>query len=142
ARGGSSVVYASSSPSSRSDQGSATVVTETVCRSAGRDRDGDALDGVVRVAADVPDRLERLDVARGVRRSAAEDEAAARHRIPLRRPAAPGPPRADVVLEFRVEPVLTVVPAHLDAFDLAVARPGAAFEQARPRAQDALARVE
>src|SRR5262245_14824076 len=71
------------------------------CRSA--NEHGDALHGVVLVAAEVPCGLERLGVSGPVRGSAAE-HVRPRFRVPRERPATPGPWAVELAGELRVGP--------------------------------------
>src|SRR5580765_2134346 len=97
--------------------------------------DDDALDGVVRVAADVPRAVERLLVAGLVARADAELVAAER-RVPLVRPRRPRPRRADVVLDARRLPRLATVEAHLDRRHPRPTRPGTPAQRARSRLEE------
>src|SRR6266545_5881421 len=106
----------------------------------GLDDNGHALDAVVAEAVVVPERLDRLDVARAVRR-AWREHVLAGVRLTVVRPAAPrvrGGRRA----ELRVGPGLAPVGRHLDAGDLAVARPCTALEHEPPRVHASGAREE
>src|SRR5215211_5479188 len=91
-----------------------------------RDRHRHTLDRVVRVALQVPRRVERLGVARGVRGTRAEHVLALR-RVPDETPAAPGS-RAEVRLEHGVGKGGAAVGGDLDAFNRPPPRPGPATQ--------------
>src|SRR5213594_1137298 len=89
--------------------------------------DGEPLDGVVRVPAEAPRRIDRLLVAGLVTGAAPELVLAGPGRLPAEPPRDPGPgvaPRP----ELRLPPGRAQVRAHLDAVDRRPARPGPALE--------------
>lgn len=89
-------------------------------RSEGRDGDGDPLCGVVRITAEVPLRIQWLDVPRLVVCAADQLVIARLGRVPSIRPPAPGvPPGA--VTQHRLIPALSTIDAQLNADDLAPA---------------------
>src|ERR671915_531762 len=98
-------------------------------RSLGRNRYGDPLHRVVRVALQVPGRLERLGVARGVGR-ATRYEVLARCRVPFEPPPAPGVAAERLVQNGGTEGG-SAVGGHLHLLNAAESGPRAAAEGRR-----------
>src|SRR4051812_6079057 len=88
-----------------------------------RDCDRYALDGVVRVTADVPGRVVRLRIAGLVLGAAAEDVVARPRRRPVEAPPSPAPAGLGAP-ELGLVPALPAVGAHLDPLDGRPSGPG------------------
>ena len=93
------------------------------------DGDGIPLDGVVRVAPDVPDRLGRLDVARGIA-GAGDEHVLSGRRHPRRTASRPTPTATRVPNERRRPPAVAAFGAHLDRLDGPPTGPRATLEDA------------
>src|SRR3954454_6659685 len=105
------------------------------------DGDRNPLHRVVRVAADVPERLERLFDPRLVA-GALADRVVARLCIPAEAEAAPRPAFAAIGLQLGRSPGRAAVHADVDRLDGRVARPRAALEHALARRDGAVAGEE
>src|SRR5918996_3234553 len=107
----------------------------------GGHHDRNTLDGVVRVATEIPGRLERLDVPGLVARAAAELVLAG-PRVPSEAPATPGPAAERVGLELRLGPGRAAVGRDVHAHDRGDARPGATLHHVLADGYDSRARQE